>query len=55
MSLIYTAELHGENPFDDLTTLQLHADAVADNPEAWLPWTYRATVAALEAQAQYAA
>jgi hypothetical protein len=55
MSLIYTAELHGENPFDYLTTLQVHADAVADNPDAWLPWTYRATVAALEAQAQYAA
>jgi len=50
MSLIYTAELHGENPFDYLTALQLHADAVAKHPDDWLPWTYRATLAAIEAR-----
>lgn len=46
-SLIHTAELHGENPFDYLTELQRHARAVADNPAQWLPWTYRATLARL--------
>jgi hypothetical protein len=50
MSLIYTAELHDENPFDYLAALQHNADAVADDPEAWLPWTYRATIAAIEAR-----
>jgi hypothetical protein len=43
-SLIHTAELHGENPFDYLTALQRNARAVADNPAQWLPWTYRATL-----------
>jgi transposase len=56
MSLIYAAELHGESPFDYPTTLQLHAAAVADNPEAWLRWTYRATAAAItEARHAHAA
>ena len=50
MSLIYTAELHHENPFAYLTALQRHAKAVADNPDQWLPWTYRATLARLAAQ-----
>jgi transposase len=45
MSLIYTAELCGENPFDYLTALLEHEHEVADNPAAWLPWTYRATLA----------
>jgi transposase len=46
-SLIHTAELHRENPFDYLTALQRHARAVADNPAQWLPWNYRATLARL--------
>jgi hypothetical protein len=45
MSLIHTAELHGENPFDYLTALQRHEKAVAENPTEWLPWTYRETLA----------
>lgn len=45
MALIYTAELHGENPFEYLVALFVHsADVVAD-PAAWLPWTFRATLA----------
>jgi hypothetical protein len=43
MSLIYTCQLNEANPFDYLTVLQQHADAVAANPERWLPWNYRAT------------
>jgi len=46
MSLIYTALLHDENPFNYLTALQLNADAVAERPGDWLPWNYRSTLAA---------
>jgi transposase len=45
MALIYTAELHGENPFEYLVALFVNASAVAADPAAWLPWTYRATLA----------
>ncbi len=44
MTLIHTAELHHENPFDYLTALQRNAKAVADNPVDWLPWNYRETL-----------
>jgi len=33
MSLIYTCQLNGANPFDYLTELQQHAEAVAACPE----------------------
>jgi transposase len=46
MSLIYTCQLNDANPFDYLTELQRHADAVAAQPERWLPWNYRAALAA---------
>jgi transposase len=42
MTLIHTCELNGVNPVDYLTKLQRHADAVACDPAAWLPWAYRA-------------
>lgn len=45
MSLIYTCQLNEVNPFDYLTQLQLHADALAASPERWLPWNYREAVA----------
>ena len=41
MTLIHTCELNGVNPFDYLTELQRHADVVASDPAAWLPWNYR--------------
>jgi transposase len=47
MSLIHTAELRGENPFDYLTAVLRHEKAVAEAPADWLPWTYRATLARL--------
>jgi hypothetical protein len=46
MSLIYTCELCGANAFDFLTELQRHATRVATAPADWLPWNYRATLAA---------
>jgi len=45
MSLIETAVLNGENALDYLTEIQLHAKAVEADPAAWLPWTYKATLA----------
>jgi hypothetical protein len=46
MSLIHTCELCGANPFEYLTELQRHADQVAAAPAQWLPWNYRANLAA---------
>jgi hypothetical protein len=46
MSLIYTCELCQANPFDYLTELHRNADQVEANPEAWMPWNYRAAVEA---------
>jgi hypothetical protein len=41
MSLIYTCQLCGANPFEYLTELLRHADEVAATPANWLPWNYR--------------
>ena len=46
MSLIHTAELCGGNSFDYLTELQRHAQELAANPAAWMPWNYRETLKA---------
>jgi hypothetical protein len=45
MSLIYTAELRGENPFEYLPAVIRNEKAVAQHPADWLPWNYRATLA----------
>ena len=47
MSLIYTCQLCGANPFDYLTELERHADELASNPQRWLPWNFRQTLDAL--------
>ena len=47
MSLIYTCELCGANPFDYLTELERHAGELASAPQDWMPWNYRQTLAAL--------
>ena len=47
MSLIHTCELAGANPFDYLTVLQRHREALAATPAAWMPWNYRETLAAV--------
>jgi hypothetical protein len=44
MTLIYTAELHGQNPYHYLTELQRNYKAVAKMPGDWLPWTYKTTL-----------
>lgn len=44
MSLIYTAELRAQNPFEYLTAVLRNDKAAAANPAQWLPWTYRATL-----------
>ena len=49
MSLIHTCELNDANAFDYLTELQKHADKVAKNPSAWMPWNYRGTLERAEA------
>jgi transposase len=41
MSLIYTCNLAGANPFDYLTELQKHSSELAEHPEKWLPWNYK--------------
>jgi len=51
MSLIHTCELAGANPFDYLTVLQQHREALAATPAAWMPWNYRETLAAASAAA----
>jgi hypothetical protein len=48
MSLIYTCQLSGANPFEYLTELQRHANQVAAAPAAWLPWNYRANLSPAE-------
>jgi transposase len=40
MSLIHTSELNDANPFEYLTELQKHAEELAKNPAAWMPWNY---------------
>jgi len=49
MSLIHTCEFCGANPFDYLTELERHADALAAAPAQWMPWNYRQTLATLPA------
>ena len=44
MSLIYTCELNGVDPFDYLNQLQEHASDLAASPSDWMPWTYRETL-----------
>jgi len=55
MSLIHTAQLHGENPFAYLTALLAHETLVANRPGDWLPWAYRNTLERIEREAAEAA
>jgi transposase len=41
MSLIYTCQLCGVNPFEYLTELLRHANELPANPREWMPWNYR--------------
>ena len=44
MSLIYTCQRCGADPFHYLTALQTHAAALTATPQDWLPWNYRDTL-----------
>ena len=44
MSLIYSCELSGVNPFDYLTALEQHAKELSAEPKAWMPWNYHETM-----------
>ena len=54
MSLIFTAEMNGENSFEYLMALIEHERDLQDDPSAWLPWTFRATLATRAASRQRA-
>lgn len=41
MSLIHTCELNSVNPFDYLTELLRHTEALKQKPSEWMPWNYR--------------
>ena len=45
MSLIHTCQFAGANSFDYLIELQRHARELEANPTAWMPWSYRETIA----------
>jgi hypothetical protein len=47
MSLIYTCESCGSNPFEYLQALQVHATDVEDHPQQWLPWNYHVALAGM--------
>ena len=40
MSLIHTCRLNAVNPFDYLLALARNTQAVARQPQDWLPWNY---------------
>jgi hypothetical protein len=44
MSLLYTAEMNGANPFQYLLALMTHPNQVSASPEQWYPWNYRETL-----------
>jgi transposase len=45
MSLIHTSELNSVNPFEYLTELLRHAEALKQKPSEWMPWNYRGALA----------
>ena len=51
MSLVYSCQLEGVEPFDYLNELQRHAEELAANPQDWMPWNYRETLARLRGAA----
>ena len=44
MSLIYTCELNGVNPFEYLQALQKHHEEVKRAPARWMPWNFEETI-----------
>jgi transposase len=52
MSLIHTAELSGEQPFEYLVAMLRNHEAAKVEPGAWMPWSFRATLAQLAASTE---
>ena len=50
MSLIHTCQFSAANPFDYLTELQRHSDAVSRCPREWMPWNYRSAIGFISCQ-----
>ena len=48
MSLIHSAEMAGENPFEYLVELQRHHSQTKESPADWMPWNYKETLARLQ-------
>jgi len=46
-SVIYTCALSNINPLNYLIALQKNKNQIVKEPEAWLPWNYQDTLAAL--------
>ncbi len=44
MTLIYSAEINGADPFDYLVCLLRHAAQATESPGDWMPWNYRSAV-----------
>jgi hypothetical protein len=47
MSLIYTCEVGGFNPYDYFRALVQHKESLVLNPSVWMPWNYRQTLESL--------
>jgi transposase len=45
MSLIYTCQLCGANPFEYLQALQRHLEQLKTRAHEWLPWNYHERLA----------
>ncbi len=45
MTLIYTTQMQGENPFEYVTALLRNSRLAAESPADWLPWTFREPLA----------
>ena len=41
MSLIHTAEINRQSPFDYLVALQRHHEEYSADPSEWMPWNYQ--------------
>jgi transposase len=46
-SMVHTAAVNGENPFDYLVAIQQYSAHAKKSPESWLPWNYRETMEGL--------
>jgi len=51
LTIIITALAAGSNVFDYLVALQRYAVDVSENPERWVPWSYKERIAELEVSA----